>query len=386
MRGGDGDPDALVRPVPDADHDHRRQAHGAGDAEVDPPGHDHQHLAEGGDPQHRPVGSDGAQGDAAQGRRSPDRRHDDQEEQRDVHRQVPGRHDERGERRRRGPRARSCRHLPSTAPTSETGGGGHPLLGRRSPGRGRVARPPRGPRRASATRPPTNTQSTFDVSMPHTTAPIGSLIGKMLGRSVRSTTTSACMPGSRDPVTATEPRHPGAVDGGVADHVARAHQVREHRAFPASLRSKTVACCMRDRRPHLGEHVARGDPLVVDPQARPDVAVDQLLDRRRPETRSPSRSTGASDTEAPDDAMASRSASSSPERWTSVTSSPRSPRAAASEITPCPELSDPAWAWMRRPSSPGRSPIAPATALEIRRTRAATVPNATLVERSARRR
>ena len=80
-----------------------------------------------------------------------------------------------------------------------------PTLPRRGCGR----RPPRGRRRASSGRPPTNTRSMFEVSMPHTTAPIGSLIGKMLGRSVRSTMTSACHAGLQGPGHADPGRRRG---------------------------------------------------------------------------------------------------------------------------------------------------------------------------------
>ncbi len=87
-----------------------------------------------------------------------------------------------------------------------------------------------------------------------------------------------------DPVTAAQPRHAGAVDGGVADDVSGAHQVG-HAGLPGQLEVEDGGVLHRDGRPHLGEHVARGDPLGVDPQARADVGVDQLLDRRRPHPR-----------------------------------------------------------------------------------------------------
>src|SRR5690606_34290376 len=66
-----------------------------------------------------------------------------------------------------------------------------------------IARPAsanRTPSRFTGT-PATKTLSTLDVSMPHTTAPIGSLMGAILGRSVRSMTMSACFPTSSVPVT-----------------------------------------------------------------------------------------------------------------------------------------------------------------------------------------
>ena len=58
---------------------------------------------------------------------------------------------------------------------------------------------------ATSAAPPTKTQSMFDVSMPHTTAPIGSLTGAMLGRSARNTMTSARLPGLSEPVMAESP-------------------------------------------------------------------------------------------------------------------------------------------------------------------------------------
>ena len=66
----------------------------------------------------------------------------------------------------------------------------------------------------------------------------------------------------------TQPRHPGAVDRGEADHVARAHQLRAAPALPGQLAIEDRGVLQRDRRPHLGEHVAGRHPLVVDPQSR----------------------------------------------------------------------------------------------------------------------
>ena len=161
---------------------------------------------------------------------------------RDVHRQVAGGHHERGERRRRG--LPGCSSAASgCGADDETGGGGDALPRGRRPGPGRAARPPARTPSRIRTRPAANTQSTLDVSMPQTTAPIGSLIGKMLGRSVRSTTTSACLPGSSEPVTPPRPATRAPSDGGVADHVPRAHELWAAPALPASLRSNTVACC-----------------------------------------------------------------------------------------------------------------------------------------------
>ena len=135
------------------------------------------------------------------------------------------------------------------------------------------------PSRISA-RPPTNTQSTFDVSMPQTTAPIGSLIGKMFGRSARSTRTSACMPTSREPVTPRSPAAHGAVARCEADDVARGHQLRDA-ALARQLAVEHRGVLHRDRRPHLREEVAGRDAHVVDREARPHVVVEQVLDRRR---------------------------------------------------------------------------------------------------------
>ena len=84
--------------------------------------------------------------------------------------------------------------------------------------------------------------STFDVSMPHTTAPIGSLIGKTLGRSARSTIDVGLHPGLERSGDASPAGDARAVDRGVPDHVARAHQLGSP-ALPASLRSNRVACC-----------------------------------------------------------------------------------------------------------------------------------------------
>ena len=58
--GGEiGDPDPLIGLLADPDHQQAAEQEGAGDAEVDATGHDHQHLAEGGDGEEGPHGGDG---------------------------------------------------------------------------------------------------------------------------------------------------------------------------------------------------------------------------------------------------------------------------------------------------------------------------------------
>lgn len=61
----------------------------AGSAQVDPGGHDHQHLAQGGDPQQCPVRCDRPQGHAAQGGRGPDGGNHHEHDDGQVDRQVP---------------------------------------------------------------------------------------------------------------------------------------------------------------------------------------------------------------------------------------------------------------------------------------------------------
>ena len=189
--------------------------------------------------------------------------------------------------------------------------------------------------------------------MPHTTAPIGSLIGKTFGRSVRSTTTSACMPGSSEPVVPPNPatRAPSAVAKRITSRVLIS---RGRPAFPASLRSKTVACCNEiaaricaNRSPGATRSSSTPSPGRM---SRPISC--WIGGGPRPAAISLD---GAIVTEAPDAARASTSASSSWERWASVTSSPRSPASAISEITPRSHPFEPAWAWMRRPASRARA-------------------------------
>ena len=74
--------------------------------------------------------------------------------------------------------------------------------------------------------------------------------------------------------------HARAVRGGAADHVAGGHEPREP-GLAGELAIEHRRVLHRDRAPHLGEHVAGPHQFVVDPEAGPDVAVDQLLDRRR---------------------------------------------------------------------------------------------------------
>ena len=119
----------------------------------------------------------------------------------------------------------------------------------------------------------------FDVSMPHTTAPIGSLTGAMLGRSVRSTITSARLPGVNEPVMSARPGDPRAIDGRVADDVAGVEQVRDS-ALAGELEVEQRGVLHGDDGAHLGEDVAGREPLVADPKAGANAAVDELLHRR----------------------------------------------------------------------------------------------------------
>ncbi len=170
--------------------------------------------------------------------------------------------------------------------------------------------------------------------MPQTTAPIGSLIGKTFGRSARSTRTSACIPSSSEPVTPPNPatRAPSAV----AKRITLRVLISSGRPpLPGQLAIEDRGVLHRDRRPHLREQVAGRDPLVVDREARPHVVVDQAagsaavreppaisLDRR-------DRDRGAGGRDGID--VRRRRAGS---RGRRVTSSPRSPRSASSEMVP----------------------------------------------------
>ena len=187
--------------------------------------------------------------------------------------------------------------------------------------------------------------------MPHTTAPIGSLIGKMFGRSVRSTTMSACIPGSSEPVIPPNPatRAPSAWRSGSrrgCSSVGKAGLARQ-------LAIEDGGVLQRDRRTHLREHVAGATRSSSTPRPGPHVAADQLLDRGRPETRRHlarrrHRHRSAGRREGIDIRVV---------EWESgerdvVTEEPRS---AISEITPRSHPFGPAWAWMRRPA-PGPRP------------------------------
>src|SRR5690606_35385404 len=96
--GEDGDPDPVVGALPDSHHDGGGEGHGPRRGQVDAPGHDDEHLAEGGDTQEGAVGGDGAKRHAAQGLRRLDRRYPDQEEQGEVDGDVAGGDDERADR------------------------------------------------------------------------------------------------------------------------------------------------------------------------------------------------------------------------------------------------------------------------------------------------
>ena len=269
-----------------------------------------------------------------------------------------------------GVRGGSSRHLPVRRPTHETGGRRPPAVGpsvARLRARCDVRLEDAVAHHDTSRRRTPSRRSTCPCPTP--TAPIGSLIGKMLGRSVRSTMTSACMPGSSDPVTPTQPGHPGAVDGGEADHVARAHQSRERRPCPASLRSKTVACCSEI----VARICANMSPGATRSSSTPEAragcrgrsAAGSGAIRARPPSRSTARATPRRRT--PRSRRRPRRRARS--RWTSVTSSPRSPRSASSEIAPRPDASGSAWAWMRRPSSRATRPRRARAALEVGRRR-----------------
>ena len=79
---------------------------------------------------------------------------------------------------------------------------------------------------------------------------------------------------------AAQPRGYGAVARCEADDVARRHQLRDA-ALARQLAVEHRGVLHRDRRPHLREQVAGRDAHVIDREARPQVVVDQTLDRRR---------------------------------------------------------------------------------------------------------
>ena len=211
--------------------------------------------------------------------------------------------------------------------------------------------------------------------MPQTTAPIGSLIGKMFGRSARSTRTSACMPTSSEPVT---PRSPAATAPSL---VAKRMTLRVVISFgtpplPASLRSNTVACCIEiaaricaNRSPGATRTSSTARPGRTSLSIRcwiggdPEPPVISL--------------TGAIEIAAPEDAIASTSVAESSEPWTTVTSSPRRPRSDAAEMVSFAL----ACTWMRRPSSRAD---AHAAAAPSEATPWAIAPNAIVVDGPAR--
>ncbi len=140
--------DPVVRLMADTDHDHRCESQCPGNAEVDPTVHDHQHLAQRGHPEQRPERSYGTERHAAQSVRGPNGRHSDEQEHGQIDRQIPGRHDERGEGR--GWRAvLASSRAPVVGPDQESGGKGHPPLGGRRQAAGLLQHLPRGLRCAS---------------------------------------------------------------------------------------------------------------------------------------------------------------------------------------------------------------------------------------------
>ena len=94
---------------------------------------------------------------------------------------------------------------------------------------------------------------------------------------------SACMPGSSDPVTSPSPAARARRPRWRSGSRRACSSAAGARALPGELAVEHGRVLQRDRRPHLGEHVAGRQPFVVDPEPGPDVAVDQLLDRRRTE-------------------------------------------------------------------------------------------------------
>ena len=172
----------------------------------------------------------------------------------------------------------------------------------------------------------------------------------MFGRSVRSTTTSACLPASSEPVTSPTPatRAPSEVAQRITSRVVMS---RGSEALPVSLRSNTVACCT-EIVPRIWANTSP-DPISSSSTPRPGRMSRSISSWIGGAPRPPAISLdGARDTHAPEAAMASRSAPSNREQCASTTSSPSSCATAArppGSIEPQPPC-----AWIRSPSSRAR--------------------------------
>ena len=146
--------------------------------------------------------------------------------------------------------------------------------------------------------------------------------------------------------------------------------------LPASLRSNTVACCIEiaaricaNRSPGATRTSSTARPGRTSLSIRCWIGGD-------PEPPAISL-TGAIEIAAPEDAIASTSVAASREPWTTVTSSPRSPRSDAAEMVSFAL----ACTWMRRPSSRA---AAHAAAAPSEATPWAIAPNAIVVDGPAR--
>ena len=154
---------------------------------------------------------------------------------------------------------------PRAAPTARPGGGRHALAGGVGQARARSTSASRTPSRISVA--PADDHP-VDVRRVH--APDHRADRVVDGEDVRAVGAEHDDVGLHArlerPGDAAEPGDPGAVDGGVADHVARAHQPGEP-GLAGELAVEDRRVLERDRLPHLGEHVAGRDAFVVDRRA-----------------------------------------------------------------------------------------------------------------------
>src|SRR5918995_1051851 len=135
---------------------------------------------------------------------------------------------------------------------------------------------------------------------------------------------SACFPGSSDPVTRPNPatRAPSTVAKRITSRVLIS---RGSPAFPASLRSKTVAC-WNEIVARIWANMSPGETRSSS-TPRPGRRWRSTSCWIGGDPRPPAISlAGANETDAPAPARASMVVSSRPGPWTSVTSAPRSPR------------------------------------------------------------
>ena len=119
--------------------------------------------------------------------------------------------------------------------------------------------------------PATNTQSTFDVSMPPDHGADRIIDREDVGPVGAGTTMSACFPTSKIPFPDRRLGHRRSWRSGSPHGWSATWEGRPSR----QLGLEVGGVLERDRRSNLGEEVARCHPLGVDPEPGPNAPVDQ---------------------------------------------------------------------------------------------------------------